>query len=118
MQTVLKRMWLCALIVAMGWPVAAGEPLKARVTLRLETGRSDVVIQAFIEPNALNRSVAFVLDSGMFYTSSAAELDGERAPRVKEVVFRNLPGGSYEVSVALFGAGGERGRVVSEIELW
>jgi hypothetical protein len=40
---------LGASVVAMGWPVAAGQTLTARVITEAGYDRSDVVIQAFIE---------------------------------------------------------------------
>jgi len=111
-------MGLCALIVAMGWPAAAGQALTGRVRPSVAFAPSDVVIQAFIEQSALNRSVTFAMDSGAFYTSSVAELDGDRAARVKEVRFRMVPAGVYQVSVTLFGTEGERGHFLWKVELW
>jgi hypothetical protein len=117
--TLLKRMGMYALFVAVGWPAAAVErdAVTARVRPSVGFAPSDVVIQAFIEPNALNRSVTFVADSGTYYASSMANLDGDQAPRVTEVRFRTLPEGWYEVRVTLFGTEGERGRFVGTVEL-
>jgi hypothetical protein len=106
------------LVVAGSWPAAADEALDGRVSPRTGFAPSDVIIQAYIEPSHLNRSVSFVVDSGDFYANSIVELDGDRAPRIKEVRFRMLPAGAYEVSVTLLGTNGERGRVVRSVELW
>ena len=113
MRMLLNRIGLCVLIVAMGWPAAAGEALTARVIAGSGLARTDVVIQALIQPDGRNRAVSFEIDSDMYYTRSVAELEGARAARVKEVMFQNVPAGAYEVRVTLLGADGERGRVVA-----
>jgi hypothetical protein len=113
----LKRMLLCVLIAGMGWPAAAGEALTARVRPSVGIAPSDVVIQVFIEPNELNRSVTYVIDSDTFYSSSMTELNGERAPRERDVTFRMVPAGAYQVRVTLNGTKGERGHFEAYIEL-
>jgi len=118
MQAVRNRIALCAVVVAIGCPAAGGEALTGRVRPNFGPAPSDVVVQAFIEPNALNRLVTFVVDSGTFYTSSVAELVGERAPRAKEARFRMLLAGSYEVRLTLTGSDGERGYFVRTLQLW
>jgi hypothetical protein len=110
-------MALSAVIVVSRWPAAAGQALAARVMPTVSKAPSDVVIQAFVEPDTRNRSLSFVIDSGAFYTSSVAELEGDRAARVKEVRFRMMPAGSYQVRVTLLGVDGERGHFVCDIEL-
>jgi hypothetical protein len=97
---------------------AGDEPLTARVLPFGCVAPCDIMIQAFIERHASNRSVQFVIDSGAFYVSSVAELEGDRAPRSKEIRFRMLPAGTYDVQVKLFGTDGERGSVLSRIRLW
>jgi hypothetical protein len=118
MQVLRNRVALCALIVAIECSAAGEQALSGRVTPSSGLAPSDVVIQAFIEPNPLNRSVTFVVDSASFYTSSVVPLDGDRAPRAKQVRFRMLPAGSYEVTLTLIGADGERGYFTRTIELW
>jgi hypothetical protein len=109
---------LCVVIVMIGWPATGGEVVSSRVTPDHGVAPADIMIQAFIEPNDLNRSISFVVDSGAFYTSSSVELEGDRAPRTKEVRFRTLPAGSYEVTVTLYGGNGQaRGQVVHHVEL-
>jgi len=119
MQVVRNRIALCAVVVAfLGCPTAGNETLAGRVRPSFGVAPADVIVQAFIEPNALNRSVTFVVDSENFYSSSVVELDGERAPRAKEVRFRMLPAGSYEVRLTLIGSDGERGSLVRSFNLW
>jgi hypothetical protein len=62
--------------------------------------------------------VEFVLESTAFYASSTMQLDSDRAPRLKEARFRELPAGRYEIRVTLMGADGERANIVRRISLW
>jgi hypothetical protein len=116
-QTALNRIGLGALAVMIAWPAAPSQALTARVTPVSGLAPSDIVIRAFIEPSALNHSLSVVVDSDAFYTSSETELEGDQAPRVKEVRFRRLPAGSYKVHVILFGTDGPRGESVLFVEL-
>jgi hypothetical protein len=59
----------------------------------------------------------FILDSAAFYSSSDVALEGERAPRTKEVTFRNVPAGAYNVSVTLIGNDGQRTSATREVWL-
>jgi len=106
------------LAATIGWPVAAGERLKARVTPSYAQAPANVMVQAFIEPNPLNRAVSVAVDSESFYTSSVAELDGDRAPRTKRLTFSMVPAGSYTVRVTLFGADGERDHCELDLKVW
>ena len=99
--------------------VSGAEPLVARVSPKaVGTAPRDVFVRAYIEPDIRNRSLEFVVDSGNFYASSTVQLDRDRAPRLKEVRFRELPAGRYEIRVTLAGADGERAVVVNHIQLW
>jgi len=97
---------------------ASRGPVDARVEPPAARAPSDVLIEAIVEPDADNRYVEVVIDSGAFFSSSRIELDGERAPRKKEVRFRKLPAGSYKVSVTLVGTDGRRGTAVRYVSLW
>ena len=113
----LKRIALCGLVMAMGYPATAGEALTARVVAGSGMARSNIVIQAFIQPNARNRAVSFEIDSDAFYTKSVAELEGARAARIKQVTFQSVPAGSYEVRVTLLGTSGELVVVLAQLTL-
>jgi hypothetical protein len=104
----------CSALAAQG----AGSPLVARIMPVGCTAPCDILVQAFIEPHASNRSVEFLIDSGAVYSSSTVELDGDRAPRSKEVRFREMPAGDYEIRVTLMGTDGERGGVVRKMTIW
>src|SRR5262249_46272326 len=94
-KRIVIRTLLCVSVVVVALPTAGGGVLDARVYPPFAFAPCNVRVQAFIEPDARNRSIEFVLDSESLYTSSTAELDGDRAPRTKEVMFRNLPAGTY-----------------------
>jgi hypothetical protein len=96
---------------------AAEEPLAIRVLPLSGRGPRDIIIQAFIEPDARNRSVEVILDSEGFYASSTLQLDANRAPRTTETRFRRVPAGEYSVQVRLFGSDGERAREVTVLAL-
>src|SRR5262245_18564600 len=97
----LHRVALFAAVIAFGSQVTGREAIAIRVAPSMGLAPCDVVVQAFIEPNEHNRSVAVEIESTNFFTSSEAGLDGDRAPRSKEVRFRNLPAGVYQVRVTL-----------------
>jgi hypothetical protein len=116
-KAIVRRTLLCTSLVALALPAEGGNALEARVYLSSAFAPSDVVITAFIEPDARNRVVEFVVDSGEFFSSSMAELDGDRAPRQKRVIYRRLPAGAYEIRVTLIGIDGERGIAVRRVAL-
>jgi len=110
---------ICALLLTIGGPAAGREVVRGRVSPDYGFAPADIVVQAFIETDVLNRAISFVIESPQFYESSSTELEGDRAPRTKEVRFRMLPAGSYEVTVTVYGGNEQpRGRFVSHVELW
>ena len=64
------------------------------------------------EPDADNRGMEISAESEDFFRSSFVSLEGDKAPSVTELAFKGLPGGDYQVSVALIGSRGVR-KVVS-----
>ena len=111
MRTFANRAALCAVMLVLQSPLDAGEPMTARVTPTQAIAPHDVVVQVIVERNAANRSLSIEIDSGLFYQSSTAYLDGDHAPRTKEVTFRMLPAGAYDLKITLNGDAGERGFV-------
>jgi hypothetical protein len=61
-----------------------------------------------IEPEATNRVMEVVADSGGFYRSSIIELDGDRTPSTMLYQFRSLPPGEYQVTATVITANGQR----------
>ena len=118
MRIAANRVGLCALIVSLGWPAAAGDILAGSVTPTSGLAPRDVTVHAIVEPDALNRALSIVVDSGSFYASSTLSLEGSRAPRARDVTFRMLPAGWYDVQVRLLGADGERASLVRTVQLY
>jgi hypothetical protein len=118
MKTLATSLVLGVLVGASVLAAQKAYPIGARVFPPLAQAPSDVLVQAFIEPHARNRLVELVIDSDAFFSSSTVELDGEHAPRTKEVKFRRLPAGTYEVRVTLIGTDGARGTAVQHISLY
>ena len=112
MKTIGVRMLLTVSLVVPVLAVAGREPIDARVFPPAAFAPTDLVVRTFIEPDDRNRFVEIVIDSEAMFASSTVELDGDRAPRTKDVRFRRLPTGIYEVRVTLMGADGMRGTVV------
>jgi len=55
-----------------------------------------------------NRSIEVIADSADYYRRRVTTLDGGRAPVANEFIFKDLPEGRYEVTVALYGSRGQR----------
>lgn len=82
--------------------------LRIEVTPRVSPAPASVRVRAIVPPDAANRALQIVADSGAYYRSSMVPLDGANAAEVTETMLKNLPGGEYEVSVALIDADGRR----------
>ena len=99
-----------ALMAVLG--VAAGDAAESRLRIevspRVSSAPAVVRIRAIVTPDAANRALEIVVDSGDYYRSSIVYLDGANAATVTETTLKNVPGGDYEVSVALVEAGGRR----------
>jgi len=80
---------------------AADDRLRIEVTPRISQAPAQVRIRAIVTPNAENRGLRVVADSGEFFRSSYLPLDGADAAPITDTSFKNLPGGEYEVSVTL-----------------
>jgi hypothetical protein len=81
--------------------VHASEPIRVRVLPAFALGPADVIVETIVEPDARNREVEIMLDSPNYSSSSTLVLEGDKAPRVREIRFRQLPAGAYEVSATL-----------------
>ena len=90
---------MAALTVASG--DAADSPLRIEVSPRISSAPAVVRIRAIVTPDAANRALHIVVDSGSYYRSSMVPLDGANAAAVTEKTLKNIPGGDYEVTVAL-----------------
>ena len=92
--------------------VASGDATESRLRIvvspRVSTAPAAVRVRAFVTPESTNRALEISADSDSFYRRSLVPLDGANAAPMTEMLFKNLPGGEYEVSVALVGADGRR----------
>jgi hypothetical protein len=106
-----RRTWFAALLLAAALPLEADQAITMTVSPRQSLAPTNLSVRLRIEPDADNRVLQVVADSGGFYRSSEISLDGERSARSAVVEFRDVPSGEYEVSgVLLDAAGRERGR--------
>jgi hypothetical protein len=107
-----RRTWFAALLLAAALPLEADQAITMTVSPRQSLAPTNLSVRLRIEPDADNRVLQVVADSGGFYRSSEISLDGERSARSAVVEFRDVPSGEYEVyGVLLDAAGRERGRV-------
>ena len=99
-----------AIITMLG--VASGDATESRLRIevspRISLAPAVVTIRAIVKPDAANRSLQIVADSGSYYRSSVVSLDGANAAAITETRLKNLPGGEYEMTVILFDTDGRR----------
>jgi hypothetical protein len=86
---------------------AGDNRLRIEVSPRISHAPAQVRIRAIVPPHAENRGLRIVADSGDYFRSSYLTLDGADAAPITETSFKNLPGGEYEVTVALVDAQGQ-----------
>ena len=107
-----RRTWFVALLLTATLPLEANQAITMTVSPRQSLAPTNLSVRLRIQPDADNRVLRVVADSGGFYRSSEMSLDGERSARTTVIEFRDVPSGEYEVSgVVLDAAGRERGRV-------
>jgi hypothetical protein len=95
--------------VAMTAVSASGdEQLRIAVSPAQSIAPANLNIRVRVVPNAENRALEIVADSGDFYRSSQIALEGDRAPATALFEFRGLPGGEYLVYGVLVDSSGHR----------
>lgn len=97
---------LTALSVGSGH--ATEDRLRIQVSPRMSIAPAMVRVRAIVTPDAANRALQIVAESGAYYRSSLVPLDGANAAAITEMTFKNLPGGDYDVTVVLVDADGRR----------
>jgi hypothetical protein len=89
-------------------PGSTESRLRIEVTPQVSSAPAVLTVRAIVPPDAANRALQIVADSGSFYRSSMVPLDGANAAAITETRIKNLPGGEYDVSVMLVDANGGR----------
>jgi hypothetical protein len=98
--------WLCWLMLAAATRADVGERLTMTVSPAQSFAPTNVTIRVHVKPDAENRALEIVAESGDYYRSSRIQLDGNEAPRTFVVELRSLPGGDYEIRGALVDGSG------------
>lgn len=104
----MKRAMLMALVLSPVWAQAAGSDLSVRVSPQRGLAPADVAVTVTLAADDDNRLLEVVVESPLFYEATAIDLDGARSPRVRDVRFRHLPAGDYEVKVLVTDAEGHQ----------
>jgi hypothetical protein len=96
------RLTVVVVLVATGLAgVRATERVTLRVTPSVSQAPALVRVTTYVERDPSNRWLEVIADSGQFFRSSRINLEGNQAPRVTEVVLKDLPGGEYTVTAIL-----------------
>jgi hypothetical protein len=107
----LRNLVLCFVILT-AVSVASGGATEDRLRIdvfpRMSVAPAVVRIRAIVTPDAANRALQIVAESGAYYRSSMVPLDGANAAAITEMTLKNLPGGDYDVTVVLVDADGRR----------
>jgi hypothetical protein len=98
--------------------VTAKDPLTMAVSPVQSFAPTNLTIRVHVEPDADNRALEVVAESGEYYRSSRIQLDGVDTPRTISLEMRNLPGGDYDVRSALINSTGrERAAVRAQVRV-
>jgi len=102
-------MQICAaaLLLSLAPSLRANEPLSMAVSPLQSFAPTSLTIRLHVEPDAGNRALEVVAESGEYYRSSSIQLDGSEAPRTISFEFRGVPGGNYEVLGTLISSAGK-----------
>jgi hypothetical protein len=94
----------------------ANEPLTMTVSPVHSFAPMNLTIRFHVEPDAGNRALEVVAESGEYYRSSRIQLEGDESPRTILLEMRNLPVGDYDVRGTLINhAGHERSAVSKQV---
>lgn len=96
MRFVLGALTGCVLLI--GTAISGEPPVSVRANPSVSMAPATVQLSVTVQPDARNRLLTVMTDSGQFYRSSEMPLDGENSSRVQVFTFKNLPAGEYLVS--------------------
>ena len=105
---------LSALLSLTTISATGGEQLRIAASPIMSFAPSNLRVLTRLVPDAENRTLDVIVDSGEFYRSSQIPLEGEKAPAVITVEFRDLPKGEYEVAGVLTDSAGARRAVARQ----
>jgi hypothetical protein len=90
---------------------AAGDApkLTVRVAPLVHLTRGDTRGVVVVPRHADNRLLRVILESEDYYSRSDIQLDGQDAPQDYPLYWRDLPPGSYSVTIRVYGTAGLRG---------
>ena len=103
-----SRLWLFGLALSTATLGAAGEPVSVRVNPSVAIAPTMLAIRVNVAPQATNRALEIVVDSGDFYRLSRVQLEGDKGPVVNNLTIDRVPAGAYEVTATVIGADGRR----------
>jgi hypothetical protein len=104
-----------ALFLSSALSVNANEPLTMDVSPARSFAPTTLTIRVRVEPDAGNRALEVVAESGEYYRSSRIQLDGVDAPPTISLEMRDLPGGDYEVRGVLINSAGRERSVRKQV---
>lgn len=93
----LRAIVMVGLMLRMGSALSANDDVQLHVYPDVSSAPATLLIRTMVAPNDDNRAVSIVLDSADYYSSSTVQLEGAQSPRLRIVMFRDVPGGVYEV---------------------
>lgn len=85
-----------------------------RVSPNISLAPATVRVVVTVEPDANNRELVVEADSGVFFTSSTVQLDGEKSARTQSFILKELPAGSYNVAARVISRNGNSRTASSE----
>lgn len=92
-------------------------PVVFQVSPNVTTVGAPVRALVQVEPDAGNRLLRLMVDSGDYYWSSDVQLDGDEAARSHDLLLEGLPAGEYLLMVILYGPDGELARARQNLRL-
>jgi len=114
----MKTAGILVVLALVAAPLGAGERLKLLV-YSSGAAPSNVIIQTIVAPEADNHALAVVAESEDFFRSSTIELDGDRAPRLSNIRFSQMPAGLYEVRATVLDRNGRAMVTASQsLNIW